>query len=208
MKILKVLILAGVAGALTSGRTLGEEHAPVRSLLEIRHNNVAIQAWDLSCGTAALEILLRYQHGDPVSEKDIARRLMSRPEYLYHPQLIKTRHGFSLLDLKTYVDARGYLGLGLGKLDLPELIAHAPVMVPISALGYNHFVVFRGILAGRVLLADPAWGNRTMTIDKFMDMWVDYGETVGRVGFVVARADGSEPPNRLAPKPSDFVMLR
>ena len=47
-----------------------------------------------------------------------------------------------------------------------------------------------------------------MTIDKFQRMWLDYGEPMGHVGFAVERADGQKLPNRLQPKPSDFVMLR
>ena len=88
-----------------------------------------------------------------------------------------------------------------------DLIERAPIMVPINALGYNHFVVFRGVFGNRVLIADPAWGNRTMTIDKFQRMWLDYGEPMGHVGFVVARADRRKPLNSLQPKPSEFVMV-
>ena len=89
-----------------------------------------------------------------------------------------------------------------------DLIERAPLMVAVNALGYNHFVVFRGVMGDRVLVDDPAWGNRTMTIDKFQRMWLDYGEPMGHVGFVVARADGRKLPNRLQPKPSEFVMLQ
>jgi hypothetical protein len=46
-----------------------------------------------------------------------------------------------------------------------------------------------------------------MTIDKFQRMWLDYGEPIGHVGFVVERANGQKLPNRLRPKPSDFVMF-
>ncbi len=167
-----------------------------------------IQSWDLSCGAAALGTLLRYEFGKPITEKEIARGLMRRGEYVKNPELVQIREGFSLLDLKRYVQARGYKGLGLGKLDLNDLIARAPVMVPINALGYNHFVIFRGVMGNRVLVADPAWGNRTMTIDKFQRMWLDYGDPIGHVGFVVKRGDGRKSPNRLQAKRSEFVMLQ
>lgn len=186
---------------------LVEKPVPVRSMLEMRHHDVIIQSWDLSCGAAALATLLRYEWGDPVTEKQIARRLMSRGQYVKHPQLVQIREGFSLLDLKRYVQAHGFKGEGFGGLDFNDLIERAPIMVPVDALGYNHFVIFRGVMGDRVLLADPAWGNRTMTIDKFKRMWLDYGKAMGHVGFVVARADGAKPLNRLRPRPSDFVML-
>src|SRR6516225_1045297 len=57
---------------------IDREPDPVRSLLEIRRANVMIQNWDLSCGAAALGTLLRYEFGEPVTEKEIARGLMSQ----------------------------------------------------------------------------------------------------------------------------------
>jgi uncharacterized protein len=98
--------------------------------------------------------------------------------------------------------------LGYPQLELNDLIELAPIMVPINALGYNHFVIFRGVMANSVLLADPAWGKRTMTIEKFQRMWLDYGEPLGHVGFVVERADGGKPPSRLKPTLADFVALQ
>src|SRR5271157_6263534 len=70
-----------------------EKQRPVRSLLEMRHENVVIQSWDLSCGAAALATLLRYEFGEPVTEKDIARGLMTRGEYVDHPELVQVREG-------------------------------------------------------------------------------------------------------------------
>jgi hypothetical protein len=96
---------------LLCGPGFADEQSPVRSLLEIRRAQVMIQNWDLSCGAAALGTLLRYEFGDPVTEKEIARALISRGEYIEHPELVKIREGFSLLDLKRYVQTRGYKGL-------------------------------------------------------------------------------------------------
>jgi uncharacterized protein len=213
-----MLIRSTIAGVLILTTSLvydsdpAEGNQPVQSVLEIRHDRVIIQKWDLSCGAAALATVMYYQFDEPVTEKEIAHALMSRTEYIEHPELIQLREGFSFLDLKRYLQTyRGrslYKGEGLGQLELSDLIERAPIMVPVNALGYNHFVVFRGVMGNRVLVADPAWGNRTMTIDKFQRMWLDYGESMGHIGFVVERADGRTLPNRMQPKPSDFVMLR
>ena len=180
---------------------------PVRSLIEARHNDVIIQSWDLSCGAAALATLLKYEWGMSVTEKQVANGLMARHEYIENPKLVQIREGFSLLDLKHYVEAHGFKGEGLGQLDFNDLVENAPIMVPVNALGYNHFVIFRGVMRDRVLLADPAWGNRTMTIDKFQRMWLDYGKEMGHVGFIVKRADGSAPISKLWPRSTDFVMF-
>ena len=186
---------------------LAADAGPVRSLLEMRQDRVVLQQWDLSCGAAALATLLNYQHGDPTSEREIAKGLIEREEYLAEPLLVRARHGFSLLDLKRYVEQRGYQGIGYGKLTLDDLVERAPMIVPVKLSGYNHFVVFRGALGNRVLLADPAFGNYTMLAEKFERAWLDYPK-FGKVGFAVARAGDRAPSNRLAPRPTDFVSLR
>jgi predicted double-glycine peptidase len=202
----------GLATALLLG-SIGTDPAPavaqaqVKSLLEMRQDRVVVQEWDLSCGAAALATILNHQHGDPISERQIAMQLIGREEYLNNPLLVRARHGFSLLDLKRFVDKQGYRGIGYGQLKLEDLVARAPIMVPVNLTGFNHFVVFRGMRGNRVLLADPAFGNRTMLAGKFRAAWLDYPK-LGKVGFVVARADGSLPPNHLAPQPNDFVSLR
>lgn len=192
---------------LMSASVPAASRTPVKSLLEMRQNHVVIQKWDLSCGAAALATILRYQYDDFVSERSIATALMKRKEYIAHPLLVRIRQGFSLLDLKRYVDQRGYEGIGYGKLTLDDLIERAPIMVPLNLYGYNHFVVFRGVRRNQVLLADPAWGNRTMTVERFKHVWISYPK-IGRVGFIVAQHNGnSEPANRLAPRPMDFLMF-
>lgn len=180
---------------------------PVTSLLERRQENVVIQQWDISCGAAALATVLRYQFGDTVTEREIATSLINREEYLANPNIVRAREGFSLLDLKRFVDARGYEGVGYGQLDFDQLVRLAPVIVPVSLQGYRHFVVFRGVRGNRVLLADPAFGTRTMPIARFERVWID-DQKLGRIGFVVNRRGGAAPPGELAPKDSDFVMLR
>jgi uncharacterized protein len=203
------LILTLLLSGLAPNNSVLAVEAPrtVKSLLEMRQDRVTVQTWDLSCGAAALGTVLKYQYDDPVSERDIAKALIGRGKYLDNPSLVRIREGFSLLDLKTYVDARGYTGIGYGKLEFNDLIDRAPIIVPIRANGYNHFVVFRGIWGNRVLIADPAWGNRTLTVDEFEDEWINYSK-FGQVGFVVAQKGGTLPPNRLAPRSEDFVFLR
>lgn len=100
-----------------------------------------------------------------------------------------------------------YTGIGLGKMTLGDLERRAPILIPIHTKGYNHFVVFRGRLGNRVLLADPAWGNRTMTIEKFNRAWIDYPQ-IGQVGFVVeSHIENDHALGSLKPKASDFVTF-
>jgi predicted double-glycine peptidase len=198
-------LLALLGSGLDPARAGTDQHrGPVKSLLEMRHDGAVVQQWDLSCGAAALATLLNFQYGDPVTEREVATGLIRRKEYIDNPDLVRWRQGFSLLDMKRFVEARGYIGVGYGKLQLDELNALAPIIVAINPVGYNHFVVFRGIVGGNVLLADPAFGNRTMTLEKFARVWIDF-PVFGRVGFIVTRDGKPAPPGRLAPRADQFV---
>jgi hypothetical protein len=169
--------------------------APVRSLLEMRQQNVVVQQWDTSCGAAALATLLKYQHGLPVTEKEVAEAMLRTGNALK----VKVRGGFSLLDLKRHADARGLEGVGFLQLDLEDLVGMAPAIVPITTRGYPHFVVVRGLADGKVLLADPAFGNRTMDVPAFRSAWSE------NIAFVVRRRDGVVPPNELVQRPVDTL---
>lgn len=190
---------------LVGGPTAARE--PVRSLLEMRQERVVIQKWDLSCGAATIATILNFQFGDMVTEREIAIGLIGQERYLENPELVRLQFGFSLLDLKRYVEGRNYIGVGLGGLELSDLLSRAPIIVPIDRNGYNHFVVFRGQMGNRVLLADPAFGTMTMTVRQFERDWLRL-DGLGRVGFFVTRADGVAPPNGLAPRPEEFFTLR
>jgi hypothetical protein len=179
----------------------------VRSLTELRQHNVVLQQWELSCAAAALATILRYQYGMPVTERSVALGLIDRTDYIENPDLVRIRQGFSLLDLKRYVDGLGYEGVGLGQLTFSDLLAHAPIIVPVSYQGFPHFAVFRGATSREVLLADPAFGNVAMSVGKFMDGWIQYKD-LQRVGFVVTKSGELMPPGRLSARAMDFVVLR
>lgn len=180
---------------------------PVRSVIEIRHHNVVLQQWELSCAAAALATIMRYQHGVPVTERSVALGLIDRQEYLANPDLVRLRQGFSLLDLKRFVDGLGYEGIGLGQLGLFDLLSKAPMIVPVNLQGFPHFVVFRGGTSNSVLLADPAFGNITMSKAKFLNGWIYYKD-IGHVGFAVTTRGALAPPGELSARSLDFVLLQ
>jgi uncharacterized protein len=150
----------------------------VRSLLELRQERVVLQQWDLSCGAAAIATILTYHYEDPVPEKAIAEAMLRRTD----PLRVQVRGGFSMLDLKRYVEGRGYEAAGYGNLKVGDLLDFGPTIVPVRFNGYDHFVVFEGIRDGRVKLADPAFGNRTVSLREFEKGWRD------NLGLVVTRS--------------------
>ena len=85
---------------------------------------------------------------------------------------MQARKGFSLLDLKHFVQARGYRAQGFSEMSLEELAdLKIPALVPIRSKGVDHFVVVRGVFGDRVVLADPAFGNMTIKARKFQEIW-------------------------------------
>ena len=40
-------------------------------------------------------------------------------------------------------------------------------------MDFNHFVVVKGVEGDRILLADPALGNTTMSLNRFLEIWID-----------------------------------
>lgn len=179
---------------------------PVRSLLELRQRHVVMQQWELSCGAAALATILRYQHGVPVTERSVALGLIDREAYLSNPDIVRFRQGFSLLDMKRFVNGLGYEGIGLGQLTLADLFSRAPIIVPVNLQGFPHFVIFRGATQKTVLIADPAFGNVTMSTHKFLKGWINNND-IGHVGFIVTKAGSPAPAGKLSVHILDFVML-
>jgi uncharacterized protein len=149
----------------------------VRSMTELRREGVVKQGWDLSCGAAALSTILTYHLRDPVPEQAIVDALLRTSD----AAKIRARGGFSLLDLKRYATSRGYEAKGLANLSLAQLASAGVAIVPTMTAAGPHFMVFRGVAGGRVLLADPSYGSRTLLVDEFERIWTP------RVAFVVRR---------------------
>jgi predicted double-glycine peptidase len=168
----------------------------VRSLAEIRSEQVVRQQWDLTCGAAAIATLLTYQLGHPVTEREVALAMLHRTS----PALVRARLGFSFLDLKIYAASQGFGAKGFARMTLQDLDAYAPAITPIRVHGFNHFVVYRGRRDGSVLIADPSYGNRTLSEDAFSSSWA------GGLAFVVFDPAEPHPPNRMGAPAELFLM--
>jgi uncharacterized protein len=155
----------------------GNAEEPVRSLLEVRQRRVVAQQWDNSCGAAALATVFTHTFSDPVSEKSVAQAMLRRTD----PMRVRVRGGFSLLDMKRLAESRGYIAAGYRGLTVEELLRMPAAIVPIEEYGNPHFVVVRAVGAGEVDVADPAFGNRHMSVERFQEVWKE------GIGFVLTR---------------------
>lgn len=159
-----------IVGALALASFRETAVARVKSLKEIREAGVVIQQWDTSCAAAALATVLTYVLSHPISERAVAQGMLKRTD----PLRVKHRGGFSMLDMKRFVETRGFEAVAMKGFAMDDLVYFDGAIVPINQFGYNHYVVFHGIDAGNdVHLADPGFGNRTLSRKKFEEMWMD-----------------------------------
>ncbi len=141
-------------------------HANITSMREGRYLNIVQQKTDFSCGAAALATLLRYAYGMQVDEQTVLAGMLVKS----NPEIVQ-RQGFSLLDLKNYVQQLGMRARGYRVSEQRLRSLRVPAIVLLDTKGYKHFVVLKRVLGDRVFLADPAMGNKIMTLDEFKKAW-------------------------------------
>src|SRR5690606_36839997 len=133
---------------------------------DIRFKNVVRQQHDYSCGSASLATLLRYHYGRDVGEAEIFKAMWDVGD-----QATIEKVGFSLLDMKRYLESIGYKAEGC-QISFSELSAANRRLMTSIALGdYRHFVVVKGAPDGRVQVGDPAQGLRTYSAGGFAKIW-------------------------------------
>jgi predicted double-glycine peptidase len=176
MRLQQAIALLVVAVLVTPAASQ-EPSSRVRSLAEMRFGTVILQQWDLSCGAAALATLFTYDLGDPVSERAVATAMLHETD----PIRVRTRGGFSLLNMQEFAEGRGYAADGYGNLTLNDLPALLPAIVPLVLHGYEHFVVVRTVGGDQIFFADPAYGVRALSRPAFERAWTR------KVALTVAR---------------------
>src|SRR5438067_1046602 len=164
---------------------------------ELKFKNIVHQAYDYSCGSAALVTILKYHIGVEVSEQQSMEGMMAFGE----KDKIIERRGFSLLDMKRYLASIQVESAGFHA-ELQDLLTlDQPGIVPIDYGGFKHFVVLRGVRDGLAFVADPAMGNSVYTIDEFTKMW-------DRNTLFIAYPQKDHPPaNKLALADSELGVV-
>jgi hypothetical protein len=170
-----VLMLAAAGPALAAAEPIPlpgnfRIQAPVKSLAELRFKNIVRQGYDVSCGAAALATILTHYYRKPVGEKELIDEIFSQSSDDDREKIRK--YGFSMLELKRAAERRGYLVAGLRVPEIGKLTQlKVPAITLVNVRGYNHFVVVKGVVGGKVQVADPAFGNRARALQSFGDEW-------------------------------------
>ena len=149
--------------------------------VELRDAGVVRQQWDFSCGLASLATLLKYRYGLDVDERQLLEQLRGRGDGHRRSADIETL-GVSLADLAWLASRYGLRARGLRVPLITLRRLTSPVIVYLEQAGQPHFAVLRGIDAGgRVLLADPAAGNRRLGAEAFARWYSPRGDGAGNL---------------------------
>lgn len=205
MKALGMLLLAACAAAPTAALAADVTMAPVDgmrvrgqvdSLLERRWKNVSRQQRDIICGSAALATILQYQYGEKITETALIKAILKRVA----EKEVNKRGGFTLLDLKKVAVDLGYDVKGY-KLSMEQLAKlDVPALVPVTIRGYKHFIVYRGMIDDRVIIADPSFGNTLVDEATFMKIWQS-------IALVVRKPGEEAIPGQLNVADEDLVIV-
>lgn len=163
------------AGVLPNGALYS---APVESMRESRFRHLVRQRTDYSCGAASLATILRYAYRLEADEDTVIEGMLAVAD----PEIVRER-GFSLLDIKRYVESLGLRGRGY-RVDEARLRSlRVPSLVLMDVRGFRHFVVLKQVHGDVAEIGDPILGNRVMPLAEFLDAWPS------RAVFVVIGTD-------------------
>ena len=150
------------------GAGSGSFSVKTMSMKERQFRYTERQQYDFSCGSAALSTLLTHHYGDSVKEEAVYTTMWEKGD-----QAKIRKEGFSLLDMKRFLESRGYAAEGyrtslekLGKVGVPAIVL-------IRDGAYNHFVVVKGVRGGKIAFGDPAQGARVMDQAQFERMMIN-----------------------------------
>lgn len=154
------------------------------SYQESKFQRVVPQGQDFSCGSAAIATLLTYHYNRLTTEEEVLDEMM-----LFGDTERILTQGFSMGDMKEYLERHGFQSGGFqAPLDV-LLKAGIPGIVLINTKGFLHFVVVKGIVDDYVLVGDPALGIGIQKRSEFEKIWtgvlfvVTDHDTVGREYF-------------------------
>jgi len=166
---LSVLASAAASGEVQFGNILPGGAVltkAVVSMREARYINLIEQHTDFSCGAAALATILNYAYGKDLTEHQVIAGMLKVSD----PAVVRVK-GFSLLDMKNYIQTFGMRGRGYEVAPATLDKIKIPTIVLLDIKGYKHFVVLKKTEGDRVYLGDPALGNRVMEKSDFLQGW-------------------------------------
>ncbi|MDV2857271.1 C39 family peptidase [Oceanimonas sp. CAM02] len=177
IKVLKSYLLIGVLLSIPSHASsidmtgtvpgIGTSSKKVVSIADRKFLGVVKQQTDFSCGAASVATILKYSYNMHTNEKWVLDGMLA----MANPDQV-AQFGFSMLDMKNYVEMLGMEAKGFKIKDKEIVKLKIPSIVLLDIKGFQHFVVIKKVDSeNRVYLADPALGNKIVEMDEFLAGW-------------------------------------
>ncbi|MFY0727501.1 C39 family peptidase [Pseudomonas sp. NFX15] len=141
-------------------------YKPIQSIRERKFADLVQQKTDFSCGAAALATILRQAYWLDVSEDQIIEGMLEHSDQ----NLVRVQ-GFSMLDMKRYVESIGMRARGYRVATETLNDIKIPVVVLMDIRGYKHFVVMQRVHKGWVYIGDPVLGHKRFKVEDFVKGW-------------------------------------
>ncbi|EJN25848.1 MULTISPECIES: C39 family peptidase [Pseudomonas] len=141
-------------------------YKPIQSIRERKFADLVQQKTDFSCGAAALATILRQAYWLDVNEEQIIEGMLAHSDQ----DLVRVQ-GFSMLDMKRYVESIGMRARGYRVAPQTLSDIRIPVVVLLDIRGYKHFVVMQRVHKGWVYIGDPVLGHKRYKVDDFVKGW-------------------------------------
>lgn len=141
-------------------------YKPVQSIRERKFADLVQQKTDFSCGAASLATILRQAYWLDVDEQHVIEGMLANADQ----DLVRTQ-GFSMLDMKRYVESLGMRARGYRVAADTLHSIRIPVVVLMDIRAYKHFVVMQKVDQGWVYIGDPVLGHKRFKLDDFVKGW-------------------------------------
>jgi len=141
-------------------------YKPIQSIRERKFADLVQQKTDFSCGAAALATILRQAYWLDVDEQHIIEGMLAHADQ----DLVRVQ-GFSMLDMKRYVESLGMRARGYRVAADTLTSVRIPVVVLMDIRGYKHFVVMQRVDKGWVYIGDPVLGHKRYKVEDFLKGW-------------------------------------
>ncbi|BCX68422.1 MULTISPECIES: C39 family peptidase [Pseudomonas] len=141
-------------------------YKPIQSIRERKFEDLVQQKTDFSCGAAALATILRQAYWLDVNEEQIIEGMLAHSDQ----HLVRVQ-GFSMLDMKRYVESIGMRARGYRVATETLKDIKIPVVVLMDIRGYKHFVVMQRVHGDWVYIGDPVLGHKRYKVDDFIKGW-------------------------------------
>jgi uncharacterized protein len=162
------MIAPAAHAQLQMGPEAGGGHYAVKvmSWADIPFRAIVRQRYDFSCGSAAVATLLTYHYGRPTTEEMSFGEMWKAGD-----RTIITKSGFSMFDMKNYLQSIGLHSEGF-RLSIADMAkAKRPVIVLLDLNGFKHFVVVKGVQNKTIVVGDSIRGLTQFSAEEFQKSW-------------------------------------